>query len=139
MAAEVLQQLNFAQGALGENFLAEDIGDLLDSDTFGGLVVDGSAVGPDEAGHSSVTRNGGVGNLTRKMQSATRRGESPCLPDNAVGALAQLLGDGISLVDDEVLVKDLEDLPSLEVAHGGWLRIGAEVRRYGGERAGSAV
>lgn len=38
-------------------------------------------------------------------------------PDDTVGALTQLLGDSVSLVDDKVLVEDLEDLPSLEVAH----------------------
>ena len=43
MASEVLQELDFAQGALGENLLAEDIGNLLDGDAFVGLVVDGSA------------------------------------------------------------------------------------------------
>ena len=41
MASEVLQELDFAQGALGENLLAEDIGNLLDGDAFVGLVVDG--------------------------------------------------------------------------------------------------
>lgn len=41
--------------------------------------------------------------------------------DNAVGALAELLGDGVALVDDEVLVEDFEDLAAGErrVAHGG--------------------
>ena len=39
------------------------------------------------------------------------------LPDDAVGALPKLLGDGIALVDDEVLVEDLEDLPALEIRH----------------------
>lgn len=32
------------------------------------------------------------------------------LPDDAVRALTELLGNGVALVDDEVLVKDLEDL-----------------------------
>ena len=41
------------------------------------------------------------------------------LPDDAVGALAQLFGNRISLIDDEVLVKDLEDLASLQVGHDG--------------------
>lgn len=44
MAAEVLQQLDLAQGALGENLLAEDIGDLFDGDTLVGLSVDRGAV-----------------------------------------------------------------------------------------------
>lgn len=37
--SEVLQQLDLAQGTLGQNLLAEDIGDLLDSNTLSGLVV----------------------------------------------------------------------------------------------------
>ena len=39
-------------------------------------------------------------------------------PDDAVRALTKLLGDCVALIDDEVLVEDLEDLPALEVAHG---------------------
>lgn len=42
MTAEVLEQLDLAQSALGENLLAEDIGDLLDGDALVGLVVHGS-------------------------------------------------------------------------------------------------
>lgn len=42
MAAEVLEQLDLAQGALGENLLAKDIGDLFDGNTFVALVVYGS-------------------------------------------------------------------------------------------------
>lgn len=38
-------------------------------------------------------------------------------PNNAVSSLAELLGDGIALVDDEVLVEDLENLASLQVTH----------------------
>lgn len=45
--------------------------------------------------------------------------EGQRLPYDAVRALSQLLGDGVPVVDDEVLVKDLEDLASLEVGHGG--------------------
>lgn len=44
MASEVLQQLDLAQGALGQNLLAEDIGDLFDGNTFIGLVVDGGTI-----------------------------------------------------------------------------------------------
>lgn len=39
MATEMLKQLNFTEGALGQNLLAEDIGHLLDGDTFAGLDV----------------------------------------------------------------------------------------------------
>jgi hypothetical protein len=41
---EVLEQLDFAQRALGKNLLAEDIGDLLDGDALVRLVIDGRAV-----------------------------------------------------------------------------------------------
>lgn len=44
MASEVLQQLDLAQGALGQDLLAEDIGDLLDSDALAALVVDSRTV-----------------------------------------------------------------------------------------------
>lgn len=43
MAPEVLQELDLAQGALGQNLFAKDIGDLLDGDAFVGLVVNGRA------------------------------------------------------------------------------------------------
>lgn len=39
VATEVLEQLDFSQGALGQDLLAEDIGDLLDGDAFAGLGV----------------------------------------------------------------------------------------------------
>lgn len=43
------------------------------------------------------------------------------LPDDAIGTLSQLLGHSVSLVDNEVLVEDLEDLASLEIGHDGLL------------------
>lgn len=112
VAAEVLQQLDLAQGTLGQNLLGEDICDLLDSDALASLVVGGSA-------------------------------------DNAVRALAELLGDSVALVDDEVLVEDLEDLAAgkRRVAHGGGVskrfrrRRGVEGlgRMAGGRRANAAA
>lgn len=39
MSAEVLEQLNLTQGTFGQDLLAEDIGDLLDSDTLTSLGV----------------------------------------------------------------------------------------------------
>lgn len=48
MAAEVLQQLDLAQGALGENLFAEDICDLFDSDTVVGLVIHGGTANSEE-------------------------------------------------------------------------------------------
>jgi hypothetical protein len=44
VSPEVLQELDLAQSALGENLLAKDIGDLLDGDPLVGLIVHGSAV-----------------------------------------------------------------------------------------------
>lgn len=44
MAAEVLQELDLAQGSLGQNLLAENIGDLFDGDTLVRLSVDRGAV-----------------------------------------------------------------------------------------------
>lgn len=44
MAAEVLQQLDLAQSALGENLLAENIGNLFDGDALVRLSVYCSAV-----------------------------------------------------------------------------------------------
>lgn len=38
-------------------------------------------------------------------------------PNNPICSLAQLLGDSIALVDNEILIKDLEDLAALEIRH----------------------
>jgi hypothetical protein len=89
MASEVLQQLDLAQRALGQNLLAKNIGDLLDGDAFCGMDVG----------------RGAVGAVSLPLRS--RLGK---VPDNAVGALAKLLGHIVALVDDEFLVEDLEDL-----------------------------
>ena len=40
----MLQELDLAQGALGQDLLAEDIGDLLDGDALVGLVIHCRAV-----------------------------------------------------------------------------------------------
>lgn len=42
-----------------------------------------------------------------RVPSAPSRGSSRVLPDDAVGTLSQLLGNIVSLVDDELLVEDL--------------------------------
>ena len=39
MATEMLKQLDLSQSPLGQDLLAEDIGDLLDGDTLAGLHV----------------------------------------------------------------------------------------------------
>lgn len=44
MSPEVLEQLDFAERALGEDLLAEYIGHFLDSDALVRLVVNGSAI-----------------------------------------------------------------------------------------------
>jgi hypothetical protein len=41
----VLEQLDFAQGTLGKDLLAEDVGDLLNGDTLACLVVGGRTAG----------------------------------------------------------------------------------------------
>ncbi len=63
-------------------------------------------------------RLGGSG-MTMMAGFAGLQGGSDNSPDDAVGSLAQFLGDRVSLVDDEVLVEDLENLSSLQVGHGG--------------------
>lgn len=45
--SEVLEQLDFAQGTLGQDLLAEDVGDLFDGDALARLVV-----GSRTAGHN---------------------------------------------------------------------------------------
>lgn len=41
VAAKVLQQLDFSQGALGQDLLAEHIGDLFDGDALARYIVGG--------------------------------------------------------------------------------------------------
>lgn len=55
VAAEVLEQLDLAQGALGQNLLAKNIGDLLDGYALVGLVVDG---GTGRRGYRQQLRRG---------------------------------------------------------------------------------
>lgn len=43
MSPEMLQQLHFSQGTLGQDLLAEHIGDLLDSNALAGLAIGGGA------------------------------------------------------------------------------------------------
>jgi hypothetical protein len=45
VAAEVLQELDLAECTLGQDLLAEDIGDLLDGDALVRLIVHGGTVG----------------------------------------------------------------------------------------------
>lgn len=43
VASEVLKQLDFSQGALGQDLLAKNIGDLLDGDALTSLTIGSSA------------------------------------------------------------------------------------------------
>ena len=65
------------------------------------------------------------------------RRPNPDEPDDTVSTLSQLLGNGISLVDNKVLVEDLEDLSSLQICHrGGFVGL---VFKIGITRAGSSI
>ena len=86
--SKVLEQLDLAQGTLGEDLLAEDVGDLLDGHALARLVV-GSRTGAESA-------------------FVMRRAVARVVPDNAVGTLSQLLGYIVALVDDELLVEHLQ-------------------------------
>lgn len=59
MTTKVLKQLDFAKSALGENLLAEYIGDFLDSNTFVRLVVHRCAV-RGKARQSRQSRQGAI-------------------------------------------------------------------------------
>lgn len=105
MSSEVLEELDLAEGPLGQNLLAEDIGDFLYGNALAGLCVGSGTVG--------VARS--AAGAERPGDRAPRRRHSP---NNSVCSLAQLLGDGVALVDDKVLVEDLEGFAALEVGHG---------------------
>lgn len=98
MPSEVLEELDLSQGPLGQDLLAEDIGDLLDSNTLLGLVVDGSAT-------DDIS--------PRNVQNGVDRSLRMNSPDDTVCSLAQFLGNGVPLVHDKVLVEHLEDFTAL--------------------------
>ena len=100
----MLEQLDLSQGTLGQDLLAEDIGDLLDGDALSCRVVGRGAVWS-------------ISVLCCAMQCSAAR--VLFSPDNAVGALAQLLSHVVALVHNKLLVEDLEDLAVREVRHGG--------------------
>ena len=53
----------------------------------------------------------------------------PCyLPDDTIGALSQFLGHSVPLIHNELLVKDLEHLAALKIAHVGHARASDEIR-----------
>ena len=72
MASKVLEELNLAQGALRQDLLAEDIGDLFDSNSLVGLTVNGGADGVLVARGS---KGGGEGSPTKRCR--TLLGQAP--------------------------------------------------------------
>lgn len=94
----MLQQFDLAQGSLGQDLLAEDIGDLLDCHTISTCcILRGTASSDQYPSERLIVR--------------------VILPDNAVCALSQLFRHNIPLVHDEVLVEDLEGLSACQVRH----------------------
>lgn len=114
----MLEELDLAQGALGQDLFAEDIGDLLDGNSLVRLGVHGGAV--EETGLAWIMKDRMPYADAPKAEAAKQeqKRERADIPDNAVSSLAELLGDGVALVDNEVLVKDLEDLATHEISHG---------------------
>ena len=99
----MLEQLYLPQCSLRQNFLAEDIGDLLDGNTLLSLGI----------GRRTVIR----ASVSRYRKGVHHNTESS-IPNNTISSLAKLLGHSVSLIHNEVLVEHLEDLPSLEIRHG---------------------
>jgi hypothetical protein len=89
VTSEVLQELDLAQRSLRKDLLAEHIGDLLDSYPLSSLAI----------GSSTST----VSAMLWRIFSAT-------IPDNAICALTQLFCDGVSVINNEILVEDFEHL-----------------------------
>jgi hypothetical protein len=105
MPSEMLQQLDLSQRALCENLLGEDIRNLFDCDTFVGLSI-----------------RGGAGEYRCQQRFKTEevrlaQSQMADLPNNTVRTLTKLLGHGVPLINDEVLVEDLKDLPPCEICH----------------------
>jgi hypothetical protein len=98
MSSEMLEELDLSQRTLCQDLLAENIGHLLDRNAFLGLGI--------RRGTAEIIESGYA--LSGKCDS---------LPDNTISTLPKFLCDGVSLVDDEVLVEDLEDLSSYEICH----------------------
>ena len=100
----MLQKLDLSQGALGQDLLAEDIGDLL----------------------LNVSRSSTLDNIIPKCRciSSCPAGKKVVLisqvylsnvPNDAISTLTQLFRTIVSLVDDEFLVEDLKDLATLKI------------------------
>lgn len=108
MSPEVLQELDLAQSTLGQDLLAEDIGDLLDRDTLVCLVVYRCAVTG-----NAPQRSANGPDVLLVDQRFGARAVAPDLPDDAVSTLTQLFCNGVTFIDDEVLIEDLEHFPAL--------------------------
>lgn len=106
MSSEVLEELYLAQCSLGQNLLAEYIGNLLDSDTLIGLVIHSGTI---EVESRMISPNP----IQRSKNAQQRSASQIDSPDNTIGALTQLFGNRIALVNDKVLVEDLEGLATL--------------------------
>ena len=68
MSPEVLEKLDFAQGALGENLLAKDIGNLLNGDALVRLVIHSGTM------NIKVNQN----RLAKQFPSCAVRGSGRC-------------------------------------------------------------
>lgn len=97
----MLEQLDFAQSSLGQDLLAENIGDLLYGHALTGLYV----------GCRTGTKS--------SVMTAATSADPRHLPDDTISTLAQLFGDIVVLVHDEILVEDLEDFATLQLSHDG--------------------
>jgi hypothetical protein len=138
VSSKVLKELDFTQRAFRKDLLAEYIGDLFDGNALVRFVVHSSALGiivlarnrkPERGREREGRTTARQGNDARDV--TWRHNAAWHIPHDPVGALAQLLGDSVPLIDNELLVEDLEDLASLEVGHDD---DGGE----GGARRGSA-
>jgi hypothetical protein len=87
VASEVLQELDLTQRSLREDLLAEHICDLFDRYSLASLRIGSCASGTSAGLWDSLYIS---------------------LPDDAVCALPQLFCDGVSLVNDEVLIEYLK-------------------------------
>lgn len=81
MTAEVLEELDLAQGSLGENLLAENIGDFLDGNAFAGLGI-GCGTGRDGCWVSSSVPSHTPGCPCPAIHNIVD------LPDNTVSTLS---------------------------------------------------
>lgn len=107
----MLQEFYLTKSTLRQDLLAEDIGDLFDSNAFIGLDIRGSAVTKTA---SVVWILGTLGNKDTILGLGFFRH----IPNNAVSTLTQLLGNIILLFDNKLLVEDLECFATRHVCHG---------------------